>query len=148
MLMPRRSGSAIPGGKASPSLPSVRRRPPKEYISMIVAKRSAGCLPASAVTSRARRSSMRRERALAPTKSCCKQAWKSSRCPTSLKKASRTSLSWMGTSPGPRSGREAPAPCAARKQAAKNRNAPLVRWKSGMAAQRSRITSMSAGWNG
>ena len=36
---------------------------------MVVAKRSAGCLPASAVTSRARRSSMRRERALAPTKS-------------------------------------------------------------------------------
>ena len=58
---------------------------------MVVASRVAGRFPASEVVSRARRSSIRRVREFAPTKSCSRQGWKSSRCPTSLKKARRTS---------------------------------------------------------
>ena len=138
----------MPGGSRAPSAPPARRRPPNEQRSTVVARRVAGCRPASAVTSRARRASMRRVRALAPTKSCSRQARKSSRCPTSLKKARRTSASRIGTSPGPSSARDPPARCAARRHEARKRNAPRVRWNSGTAAHRSRITSISAGWNG
>lgn len=146
--MASKSASVIPGGNISVSLASSRRSPPNEYINMVVAMRVAGRLRASAGNSLARRSSMRRVRALAPTKSCSKHAWKSDCWPTSLKKASRTAGSWSGTSPGPNTSRLFSAVCAVRKQTARKRNAPRVRWKSGMAAHRSRIKSISAGWNG
>ena len=146
--MASRSASLMPGGRISVALAPSRRRPPKEYMRMAVAIRMAGRLMASVGNSLARRSSMRRARALAPTKSCSRHAWKSACWPTSLKKASRTAGSWSGTSPGPRTARLVPAAWQSGGRRRENAGRRGCVGNRDMAAQRSRMRSISAGWKG